>query len=187
MCCTSVANTNTMRCALHEVGLGSFKDWNQLVLMVKNMHCMLKFGNLLNVINIGLSMIGIGWILVMNLWLIYCLMVAHGVGSDVQESQLQASFVIFKNIVTYSKTCFRGLGYPNPIEHVWALAKWKSIEHLTLVKGMLQLWERVQASFHFIGLDQCQRFYHSMTNHIQVVFSSKRRWRIYWSTSKCGL
>ena len=48
----------------------------------------------------------------------------------------------------------------NPIEHVWALVKWKLNEHPTLAKGMLQLWERVQASFDSITPDICQKSYH---------------------------
>ena len=44
-------------------------------------------------------------------------------------------------------------------------------EYPTLAKEMLKLWECVQASFDFITHKQCQRFYHSMPNHNEVVFS----------------
>jgi hypothetical protein len=46
-----------------------------------------------------------------------------------------------------------------PMEHVWALVKWKSNEYPTSNKGLLQLWECVQASFHSITHKQCQKFY----------------------------
>ena len=57
----------------------------------------------------------------------------------------------------------------NPMEHVWTLVKHKLNEYPTRAKGMLQLLKRVQASFHFITHEQCQKFYHSMPNSIQVV------------------
>ena len=38
---------------------------------------------------------------------------------------------------------------------------------------MLQLWELVQASFYFITHEQCQKFYHSIPNYIQVVLALK--------------
>jgi hypothetical protein len=61
-------------------------------------------------------------------------------------------------------------------EHVWALVKWKLNEYPTPTKGMLQLCKHVQASSHSITLEQCQKFYHSMPNCIQVVLTSKGGW-----------
>ena len=46
----------------------------------------------------------------------------------------------------------------NPMEHVWAHVKWKLNEYLIASKRMPQLWEHVQASFHTITLEQCQKF-----------------------------
>jgi hypothetical protein len=62
----------------------------------------------------------------------------------------------------------------NTIEHVWALLKHKLKEYPTPTKGILRLWEHVQASFHSrtIAPKQCQKFCHSMLNHIQVVLES---------------
>jgi hypothetical protein len=37
----------------------------------------------------------------------------------------------------------------NPMEHMWALVKHKLDAHPTPTKGLLQLWERVQASLNF--------------------------------------
>ena len=54
-----------------------------------------------------------------------------------------------------------------------ALVKQKTNEYPTPTKGILQLWERVQASFHFITLEQCQKLYHSMPNRIHVVLAFK--------------
>ena len=48
----------------------------------------------------------------------------------------------------------------NPIEHVCALVKQKLNEYQHQPKKMLQLWDYVQASFHFINPEQC----HSMPN-----------------------
>ncbi len=67
----------------------------------------------------------------------------------------------------------------NPMEQVWALVNRKLNEYPTPTKGMLQLWEHVQASFHSITLEQCQKFYHSMPNRIQVVLASKGGWAHY--------
>ena len=39
-----------------------------------------------------------------------------------------------------------------PVEHVWAM-KHKLNAYLPLAKGMLQLWERVQVSYHSITLE----------------------------------
>ena len=58
------------------------------------------------------------------------------------------------------------------MEHVWALMKHKLNECPTPTKGMFQLWECVQATFHSITLEQCQKSYHSMPNRIQVVLAS---------------
>ena len=69
----------------------------------------------------------------------------------------------------------------NSIEHVWALATRKLNEYPTPSKGMFQLWDCVQASFHSIIHEQCQRFYHNMPNCIRVVLASKGRWTNYWS------
>ena len=78
----------------------------------------------------------------------------------------------------------RGL---NPMEHEWALMNRKLNEYPTPTKGMLWLWECVQASFHSITLEQCQKFYHSMPNRIQVVLASKEGWTNYWSIGWCRL
>jgi hypothetical protein len=44
-----------------------------------------------------------------------------------------------------------------PIEHVWALVKRKLREYPTPTKGILQLGERVETSFHSITHAQYQR------------------------------
>ena len=36
---------------------------------------------------------------------------------------------------------------------------------------MLQSWEHVQASLHFITLEECQKFYHSIPDRIQVILA----------------
>ena len=41
--------------------------------------------------------------------------------------------------------------YLNPMKHLWALVKQKLNEYPSLAKGMLQLWEHVQACFHSIA------------------------------------
>ena len=65
----------------------------------------------------------------------------------------------------------------NPMEHVWALVKLS--EYPTPSKGMLQLWEHVQASYHFITLEQCQKLHHSMPYRIQVILAFKGGWKNY--------
>jgi hypothetical protein len=65
------------------------------------------------------------------------------------------------------------------MEHVWALVKWKLNEYPTLARGMVQLWELVQTSFHSITCEQCQKLYHIMPNRIRVVLASKGGWTIY--------
>ena len=67
----------------------------------------------------------------------------------------------------------------NLVKHMWRLVKWKVNEDSTLAKGMFQLWERVQASFHSIIHEQSQKFHHSMPNCIQVVLGSKGGWTNY--------
>ena len=67
----------------------------------------------------------------------------------------------------------------NLMEHAWALVKQKLSEYPTPIKRMLQLWEHVQASFHSITPQECQKSYHSAPNHIQVIFASKIGWTNY--------
>ena len=52
-----ITSTNTMRHALHEANIGSSKKQKKSLLMTKNV---LADWNLLNVVKIGLSMIGRG-------------------------------------------------------------------------------------------------------------------------------
>ena len=73
----------------------------------------------------------------------------------------------------------------NPLEHAWELVKQKLNE--CPCKGMLQLWEHVQTSFHSITCEQCQKLYHSMPIRIQVVLASKAGWTNYSSICKCRL
>ena len=61
-----------------------------------------------------------------------------------------------------------------PMEHVLALVKRKWNECPTPTKGMVQLWELVQVSFHSITRKQCQKFYHRMPNRIQTNLASKK-------------
>jgi hypothetical protein len=58
----------------------------------------------------------------------------------------------------------------------WALVKQKLNQYPTPAKGMLQLWECVQASFHSITLEHHQNFYHNTPNHIEVVLASEQGW-----------
>ena len=67
----------------------------------------------------------------------------------------------------------------NPIEYAWAIVKRRLNAYQTPINGMLKLWNRVQDSFKSITLAQCQKFYQSMPNNIQVVLASKERWTNY--------
>ena len=64
----------------------------------------------------------------------------------------------------------------NPMECLWTLVKRKLNENPTPTKGMHQLWECPQSSFHSITHEYCQIVYHSMPNRIQVVLASKGGW-----------
>ena len=68
--------------------------------------------------------------------------------------------------------------WPKP-NFVWAFLKRKLNEYPTPAKGMIPLWEHVQASFHSIIPEKCQKFYHSMFNRIQVVVASQGGWPNY--------
>ena len=77
--------------------------------------------------------------------------------------------IIFFNVLTWPPRSHA----LNSIEHVWAFVKWKLNEYATPSKGMFQLWECVQPSFHSIIHEQCQNFYQSMPNRVQVVLASQ--------------
>ena len=53
-----VVSTNTMRCAHHEVGLGSLEKQKKLLLTTNNVSYMLEFAQRHQ---FGLFMVGIGW------------------------------------------------------------------------------------------------------------------------------
>jgi len=67
----------------------------------------------------------------------------------------------------------------NPMEHLW----WK-LKHIlncyeTPPKGMLELWERVQAAWEEITPEICRQLVENMPRRIVAVISAKKQWTKY--------
>jgi hypothetical protein len=67
----------------------------------------------------------------------------------------------------------------NPIEHLWCVLKRKLNQYESAPKGMLDLWERVQAEWEKISKDECLRLIDSMPRRISAVLKSKGKWTDY--------
>ena len=50
----------------------------------------------------------------------------------------------------------------NPVEHIWAILKYRLNSYPTPPIAILQLWERVEETYKTIATEQCERLYASM-------------------------
>jgi hypothetical protein len=67
----------------------------------------------------------------------------------------------------------------NPIEHLWAQLKRQLNTYESPPKGMLELWERVQAEWGKINAQICINLVESMPRRIEVVIKAKEKWTKY--------
>lgn len=67
----------------------------------------------------------------------------------------------------------------NPIEHLWATLKRGLNQYERPPKGMIELWERVQAEWDKIDKEVCLNLIESMPNRIDAVLKAKGRWTDY--------
>ena len=61
----------------------------------------------------------------------------------------------------------------NPIEHLWEYLKRRLAEYETPPKGILELWERVQAEWEKIEASVCQGLVESMPRRVEAVLKAK--------------
>lgn len=61
----------------------------------------------------------------------------------------------------------------NPIEHLWNHVKQRLGEHATPPKGILELWQCVEAEWDKIPAEVCQKLIASMPRHIAAVYKAK--------------
>ena len=67
----------------------------------------------------------------------------------------------------------------NPIEHLWAMLKQRLNQYDHPPKGMLELWERIEAEWNKIDKEECCRLIESMPDRINAVIKSKGWWTDY--------
>ena len=67
----------------------------------------------------------------------------------------------------------------NPIEHLWAHLKRQLNTYESPPKGMLELWERVQAEWDKIDKQTCLTLIESMPRKIEAVIKAKGKWSKY--------
>jgi hypothetical protein len=67
----------------------------------------------------------------------------------------------------------------NPIENLWAIVKRRLNTYPSPPKGVLELWERVQAIWQGIDGETCARLVDSMPRRVQAVLAAKGKWTDY--------
>ena len=67
----------------------------------------------------------------------------------------------------------------NPIEHLWAHLKRQLNTYESPPKGMLELWERVQAEWDKIDKQTCLTLIESIPRRIEAVIKAKGKWSKY--------
>lgn len=67
----------------------------------------------------------------------------------------------------------------NPIEHLWAHLKRQLNKYESPPKGMLELWERLEAEWSKIDKSICIRLIESMPKRIDAVLKAKGKWTDY--------
>ena len=110
--------------------------------------------------------------------------------SSLEHYGLEVEEIIFqhdndsKHTSRVARKCFQELGlrllsWPanspdlNPIEHLWDHLKRKLNEYPEPPKGILELWERVQAEWEAIPKEVVQNLICSMPDRIEAVIKSK--------------
>ncbi len=63
----------------------------------------------------------------------------------------------------------------NPIEHLWAVLKRRLGEYDEPPRGIVELWERVQAEWEKIGAEECQNLIRSIPERCKAVIKAKGR------------
>jgi hypothetical protein len=61
----------------------------------------------------------------------------------------------------------------NPIEHLWEFVKKKLNEYPEPLKGILELWERMQVEWEKIPRETCQKPIGSMLDRVRAVYKAK--------------
>ena len=61
----------------------------------------------------------------------------------------------------------------NPIEHLWVHLKKKLGEYDSPLRGMHELWERVEEQWNKIPAAECQKLIESMPRRVQAVIKAK--------------
>ena len=67
----------------------------------------------------------------------------------------------------------------NPIEHLWFLVKRRLAEYPEPPKGIIELWERVQAEWEKIEVKQYQELIESMPKRVQEMIKAKGGYTSY--------
>ena len=67
----------------------------------------------------------------------------------------------------------------NPIENLWAILKRRLNQYEQPPRGMVELWERVQAKWDEIDKEMCMKLIESMPRRIDAVLKSKGMWTNY--------
>ena len=67
----------------------------------------------------------------------------------------------------------------NPIEHLWAILKRRLNQYEGPPKGVLELWERIEAEWNKIGQEECLKLIESMPRRIQALLKAKGMWTDY--------
>ena len=64
----------------------------------------------------------------------------------------------------------------NSIEHLWSCLKRKLNEYEEPPKGMLELWERVEAQWNLITAEDCVKLVESIPCRVSAVLKAKAMW-----------
>jgi transposase len=67
----------------------------------------------------------------------------------------------------------------NPIEHLWAIIKRRLNQYECPPRGMLELWDRIEAEWNRINQEECQRLVESIPRRIEAVCKAKGMWTDY--------
>ena len=67
----------------------------------------------------------------------------------------------------------------NPTEHLWFYLKKKLGEYENPLKGITELWERVEMEWNNIAASVCQNLIESMHRRVATVLAAKRGYTKY--------
>ena len=110
--------------------------------------------------------------------------------NTLQYHGLDSSDIIFQQDNDSKHTCrkvkewlekqdFRTMVWPaqspnlNPIEHLWGYLKRRLAEHEIPPNRVHELWDRIEAEWEKIAVEECQKLIESMPRRVQAVLKAK--------------